>query len=407
MNDQSRQRRRPHGDGGIRQRGERSWEIKADLGPDPLTGKRRVRFKTIRGTKKEALAELAKLKSAAPAGAIAESKITVAAYLESWLEQHAKHRVSAKTFERYAEIVRKHLAPGLGPYCLIELAPQHLQQLYHAALTTPRQRERDGKMIQYPPLSPQTVKHIHRVFSQALKQAVRLRLIPRSPADDVDPPRPKRTEMKILDQAQTAALLKAAQATPIYIPVLLAVTTGMRRGECLALRWRDVDLAGGTLSVTQTLEETKEPGARKHTLSFKPPKTERSRRTIALPTLTVTALRSHRARQAEQGLAIGKRFGDDDLVCSNAIGEPMFPHLVTDAFMDLVARLRFKVRFHDLRHTHISHLLAAGVHPKVASERAGHASVSITLDVYSHVVPGMQEDAAKRIDAALRVHLEP
>jgi integrase len=402
----ARRRRRPHGDGGIRQRGAHSWEIKVDLGPDPLTGKRRLRFKTVRGTKKEALTELAKLRTAPEASVSGSSPITVAAYLESWLAEHARHRVSAKTFERYAELVHKHLAPALGAHQLAELAPQHLQRFYHAALTTPRRRVQGARTVEYPPLAAHTVKHLHRVLSQALKQAVRLRLLPRNPAEDVDPPRPQRREMRILDQAQTAALLKAAEASPIYMPVLLAVTTGMRRGECLALRWRDLDLGAGKLSVVQTLEETKAPGAPKHTLAFKAPKTERSRRTIALPELTLEALKAYRVRQAEQGLAIGRRFGEDDLVCCNALGEPLYPHLVTDAFSDLVARLGFKVRFHDLRHTHISHLLAAGVHPKIASERAGHASVSITLDVYSHVIPGMQEDAAKKIDAALRAHME-
>ena len=167
-------------------------------------------------------------------------------------------------------------------------------------------------MAAHPPLSAHTVKHLHRVLSQALKQAVRLRLLPRNPADDVDPPRPARLEMKILDQAQTARLLEAAETSPIYMPVLLAVTTGMRRGECLALRWRDADLDAGTLSVVATLEETKTPGERRHTLGFKAPKTDRSRRTIALPALTVEAMKRHRVRQAEDGARRARGGGERD-----------------------------------------------------------------------------------------------
>jgi integrase len=135
-------------------------------------------------------------------------------------------------------------------------------------------------------------------------------------------------------------------------------------------------------------------------------KTERSRRTIALPQVAVEALRRHRAKQAEDRLRAGRAWADNDLVCTNALGEPIKPDYLTHAFTKLVARLGLKVRFHDLRHSHLSHLLAAGVHPKVASERAGHASVSFTLDTYCHVLPGLQEDAAERIDAALRKHLK-
>ena len=226
-------------------------------------------------------------------------------------------------------------------------------------------------------------------------------VLARNAAEDIDAPRPARREMRILDHAQTAALLKAAERSPIYIPVLLAATTGMRRGEIVALRWRDLNLDAHALSVSQTVEET-----RRAPLLFKAPKTERSRRTITLPLLTAEALRSHRARQAAARLRAGPAWVDRDLVCSNAVGEPIKPDAITYAFSKLAATLGLKVRFHDLRHTHISHLLAAGVRPKVASERAGHASVSITLDTYSHVMPGLHEDAANRIDAALRKHLE-
>ena len=206
--------------------------------------------------------------------------------------------------------------------------------------------------------------------------------------------------MNVLDHVQTAAVLMAAEQTRIHVPVLLAATTGMRRGEILALRWRDIDWASGSVSVVQSLEKVKAE------LNFKVPKTERSRRTISLPLITIDALKRHRARQAEERLRAGEAYASHDLVCCRALGEPLDPDYVTHAFGKLAARLKLPVRFHDLRHSHITHLLAAGVHPKIASERAGHASVSITLDVYSHVIPGMQEDAAKRIDAALRTHLE-
>ena len=374
--------------GHIRQRSPGSWEIKFDAGRDPVTGKRKTRFVSVKGGKKAAQQELRRLLGAVDEGRFVEpSKLTVAQYLERWLDEHAKHAVSGKTFERYGELLRLHAIPVIGRHPLTRLEPLHIQAC-HSAM-----RERV--------LSAQTVKHCHRVLSQALRQAVRLRLLASNPADAVDAPRVARTEMKVLDQAQTATLLKATEGSSIYAPVLLAVTTGMRRGEILGLHWKDVDLDRSHLSVAQTLEETKAKG-----LVFKAPKTERSRRTITLPAIAVDGLRRHRTRQAEDRLRAGPIWIDHDLVCCRPDGMPLSPRQLSKTFAALSRRLGLGVRFHDLRHTHISHLLAAGVHPKVASERAGHASISITLDVYSHLIPGMQEDAASRIDAALRAHLD-
>jgi integrase len=356
----------------------------------------------VRGTKKEAQRELLRLVGQVDRGVYIEpSTLSVAEYLERWLTDHAQHRVGAKTFERYAEIVCKHLAPALGSHRLTRLSPLHIQAYYSEALTKGRVRTlRSGIQETLPPLAARTVKHHHRVLSEALRQAVRLRLLQQNPCGDVDPPRPKRTEMKIIDQAQSAELLRAANGKGIYVPILLAITTGMRRGEILALRWKDLSLDGQTLQVARTLEETAAG------LAFKEPKSERSRRTIALPLLTVEELHRHRRQQAEDLLRLGIRQTGDTLVCCSREAQPMRPRAITKSFADLSRKLELGIRFHDLRHSHISHLLDAGVHPKVASERAGHASVSITLDVYSHLISGIQEDAANRIDAALRTHLE-
>lgn len=374
--------------GHLRQRSPGSWEVKFDLGRDPVTGRRKTRYITFRGGKKAAQQELRRLLGTVDEGRFVEpSKLSVAEYLERWLEEHAKHNVSGKTFERYTELLRLHAIPVIGRHPLTRLEPLHVQAM-HAAM-----RERG--------LSAQTIKHCHRVLSQALKQALRLRLVAGNPAAGVDAPRVARTEMKVLDQPQTAAMLKAAESLSIYVPILLAVTTGMRRGEVLALHWKDVDLDCRSLSVAHTLEQTKTGG-----LVFKTPKTERSRRMIALPALTAEVLRQHRTRQAEDRLRAGPIWINHDLVCCRSDGMPFDPRQLSKTFAALSRRLNLSIRFHDLRHTHISHLLKAGVHPKVASERAGHASVSITLDVYSHVLPGMQEDAANLINEALRTHLD-
>ena len=314
-------------------------------------------------------------------------------FLEDWLAA-VKRNLRPKTFDRYREIVAHHLVPALGNHVLSQLKAVHIDAAWNAALASGRRNGKGG-------LSAQTVKHHHRVLSQALKRAVRRRLLVRNPAADVDPPRPQRHEMAILSPDETKRFLKDIEHTRLHTPVLLAVTTGMRRGEFMGLRWRDTDLVANTLSVTQVLEQTNE-GFR-----FQPPKTARSRRQIDLPLLTVEALHRHKERQAEDHLRLGLGRPEHDLVVCRANGKPMQPRSLTHEFTRLVKRADVpRVRFHDLRHAHISHLMLNGESPKLAAERAGHASVSITLDVYSHLLPGMHQDAARRIDELLRDGVE-
>jgi integrase len=207
--------------------------------------------------------------------------------------------------------------------------------------------------------------------------------------------------MRALDEDETASLLNLLGESRLYLPVLLGVTTGLRRGEILGLRWSDIDLATCTIAVVQSLEQTKEG------LRFKAPKTHRSRRSIVLGAMTVEALRSHRAKQAEERLALGPGYEDQDLVCPRPGGTPWAPDVFSTTFAAFVRRSGMKpFRFHDLRHTHATHLLKAGVHPKIVSERLGHSAVGITLDTYSHVLPSMQQDAMRLIDAALQTAMK-
>jgi integrase len=212
-------------------------------------------------------------------------------------------------------------------------------------------------------------------------------LLFKNPAEQVKAPRPPRKEIAILSKPEVATLLQAAGS--LYLPILVGVTTGMRRGEILGLRWSDIDLKTARLTVNQSLQRLAGKTV------FKPPKTAGSRRTITLPALTVDALAQHRA---EQG-----RIGPDGLVFSHGDGSPMDPDSITKAFDRLIraAGVR-RITFHGLRHTHISHQLMDGVHVKVVSERAGHANVSVTLTVYAAFVPTLQADAAAGVDAWLR-----
>lgn len=377
--------------GSLVQRGSH-WYAVLDLprGPD---GRRRQKWHKLTATgKREAQKELAKLLADLARGTYIEpGKLTVGEYLEKWLADYARVNVSAKTLERYEGIVRQHLIPNLGSYPISKLQPLHIQEYYSRALRGGRLDGRPGT------LSPTTVLHHHRVLREALAQAVRWQIIPRNPADAVEPPRPAKKEMQVLTAEQIVRVLEAARGTYLYIPILLATATGMRRGEILALRWQDVDLAAGTISVVRSLEQTKAG------LSFKEPKTARSRRVVVLPTFAVEALRKHRIRQVEQRLQVGPAWQDHGLVCCREDGTPIRPDSITVLYKAVLRRAGVpRVRFHDLRHSHATLLLGQGVHPKVVSERLGHSQIAVTMDLYSHVSLPMQQEAVQKLDNLLR-----
>lgn len=283
--------------------------------------------------------------------------------------------------------------PALGNLPIAKLAPVHIRGFYNTLAEGGRSDGKDG------PLAPRSRRQVHRVLSQALARAVGDQVIARNPCDVFRRQLPKveRKEMTTLDAEQSAALLDALREDRLYWPAMLALASGMRRGEILALRWRNVDLDRGSLHLVESLEQTKKGGVR-----FKPPKSGRGR-SIVLPTFAVDELRRRRREQAEELLKAGVRQSGATLVCARADGEPFSPFSLTHAFFQFIAKSRGdlpRIRFHDLRHTHATALLAAGVHPKVVQERLGHATVTLTLDLYSHVVPSMQEDAVAKIDLA-------
>jgi integrase len=377
--------------GHIRARGPGAWELKYDIGVDPATGRRITRFKTVHGAKRDAQRELRAILTALDGGAYADPrKMTVGQWLSQWLEE-AQHVVARKTLERYREIVDRHLVPALGAIPLGKLQPVHVQAYYTQALATGRRDGTGG-------LSAQTVVHHDRVLNVALKRARSLRLIASNPIEDVSRPRVERHEIEALEPDEAATLLTTARGTRMFPIIFLALATGLRRGEVLGLRWCDVDLEGRRLTVAQSLEQTVAGG-----LKFKAPKTKRSSRTIALSLALVEELQTYRARQATERLALGIGRDPAGLVFTSIDGAPLRPDGVTWRFAKLVNQAGVRrISFHGLRHTHATDLLRAGVHSKIASERLGHSSVATTLDIYSHALPGLQEEAAQRIDAALR-----
>ncbi len=374
--------------GHIEHRGQDRWRILIDVGYDEW-GKRKRLSHSVAGSRKKAEAELVRLlHEMATDTYVPDSGISSKDYLEKWLE-HARTTTAPSTFRRYRQIVTKELIPAFGTTKLADLSPLQIQAFLGRSLTRKAETRDEA-------LSPRTVLHFYRVLRRALGQAVRWQLLMRNPCDLVDPPRVQQTEMKALDEKQLLTLLAAFRGTRFYVPVLLAATTGMRRGEILGQRWSDVNLETGEMQVVRSLQETPEG------LSFKTPKTRKGRRMVLLPQVAIAALKAHRAQQNEERLALGSAYQDQDLIFARADGSMWPPAQFSPDFRRTLRRRgQPAIRFHDLRHTHASQLLKAGVPVKVVSERLGHATASITLDVYSHVLPGMQAEAVAKIDAAL------
>ncbi|RTL89372.1 MAG: site-specific integrase [Hyphomicrobiales bacterium] len=379
--------------GHIRERSPGKWAIVLDI-VDPETGKRRRKWHTFHGTKRQAQIECSRLVTEMANGSYQEpSKMTLAEFLEKWLEAQ-RSQVAPRTFERYEEIARKNIVPLLGESLLTKLRPETIAGAYSKALKSGRRDGTGG-------LAPRTVKHIHRILRQALAQAVVWNLLSRNPADLVNPPKVERKTMAALDPAQTAEMLAHFRRTRMFVPVLLAVMCGLRRGEIAALKWKAVDLDSGQLSVYESIEQTRSGVCTKETKSGRA-------RTVAMPSIVIEELHQHKRRQAEELLRLGHRGIDQTPVVTRENGGPLQPNSLTHEFVRILALSPAlpRIRFHDLRLSHATHLLATGVHPKVAQERIGHSTVGVTLDLYSHVMPGMQEDAAARVDAAIRSALD-
>jgi integrase len=373
--------------GHIRERSPGHWAIILDV-PDATTEKRRRRWHNFHGTKRQAQIECARLISEMKGGTYVEpSKTTLAQFLERWLD-NVKPRISPRTHERYTEIVRKNIIPALGAIHLVKLRPAQIAEAYSEALASGRRNGRGG-------LAPTSVIYMHRIIKQSLGQAVRWELLARNPADAVDPPKAERRTLTTYDMDQTAELLESLRGTRLRLPVLIAVMCGCRRGEIVALRWKHVDLDAGKMAVVESAEQTA-AGVR-----YKPPKSGKGR-SVTLSAMVVDELREHRLAQAEELLQLGVKQSDNTFVYTRQDGEPMQPRSLSQMWAVFKTGLP-RVPFHNLRHSHATHMLAVGVNPKIASERLGHSRVGITLDLYSHVLPGMQEDAAARVDMAFQI----
>jgi integrase len=376
--------------GHIRRRGKRSWELKFEIGPDPVTGARRIRYASFKGTRREAGAKLAELIASIGKGEYVDaSKVTVAAYVRSRIEQwRTAEEISPKTRERYLQLLANQIAPHLGATLIQKLTVADIEN-WHTTLKI--KGRKDGK-----PISNRTIGHAHRVLSKALRDAVRYNQAIKNVATLEGAPKVSAREMVILTEDQIGQVLRHFESRPTLHPIVaLALSTGARRGELLALRRQDINLNAGQVRIERALEQTR------GSIRVKQPKTAHSRRTIAIPPWIIAELRAHMARQQELRLKLGQgRAPDGALLFPRWDGAIRSPYSLTQKFRDAMKKLKLaEVTFHSLRHTHASQLIASGMDVLTVSRRLGHASPAITLTVYGHLFANTDARAAEIMEA--------
>ena len=366
--------------GHIKQRTKGSWSISIYLGKDSKTNKKKYKWYTVKGNKKDAETFLTEKLRELDTGIFIDNKdINVRQYFNFWYEQHCLSRLSPTTYESYRRNLDNYILEELGHIKLEELKPMHLQTFYNKC-------SKKG-------LSNKTILYFHRIIHCALKQAMKWQFIIRNVADCVDTPKPEKYKPLVLTSKETIELINVISNTDIYIPVIIAIYTGMRRGEILGLTWNNIDLEQGTLKVVQALYPTK------NGLIFSKPKTENSIRKISMPLTLVNILKDYKIKQETVKNRLGNNYNDLDLVCSLDNGNPINPTTLNHKFRSLLKETNLPlIRFHDLRHTHASLLLKEHVEPKVISERLGHSNINITLDIYSHIYEETNMEVANTFD---------
>ena len=341
-------------------------------------------------TKTEAQTFLKSVVHSVAAGEYIEpSKLTVRDYLEERWFPIISHTLRPTTFDSYKRQLRLHVIPSIGAIPLQELRADHLDRIYAELLKTGRNDGKPGG------LAPKSVRYLHTTMHKALKDAERKRLVTRNVADAADPPRSRQMglkEMQTWTVEEVRTFLNVMTGHRIGAAYMLAATTGMRRGEVLGLRWQDIDFEARRLRIYQTIVLVN------YELTVSAPKTPRSRRSVALDPATVEVLREHKAQQEKEKALLGPGYHDQGLVFAKANGRPLNPDYFSQLFDRTVAKLDVKrIRLHDLRHTHATLGLAAGIPAKVMSDRLGHATVAFTQDVYMHAIPELESDAADQM----------
>ena len=373
-------RKRGQGEGNIYKRKDGRWAARVSVG---YRNGRRSRRWAYGDTREDAAKKLrAAILDHEQGTLLAPGRETVAQFLSRWLEDSAKLKLRPRMYASYAQVIRLHVEPNLGRIPVQRLAPQHVQRWLNE--------------LQKAGLSPRTCQYARAILRSALAQALRWGLVSRNVATLVESPRVPKHEIRPLQPDQARALLQAARSHRLGAVVAVALALGMRQGEALGLRWDAVDLKAGVLHVRAALQWVGKQW------QLVEPKSERSRRAVALPHVAILALRAHRVQQRKERLLAGPDWQETGLVFTTRTGGALDPINLTKAFKRLLKKAGLpEVRFHDLRHTAATFLLAQGVDPRTIMETLGHSQISLTLNTYSHVLPVLQKEAAVRMNELL------
>lgn len=370
----------------------KSWKIRVELPKDTITGKRKQKCYTFYGDRKGADKFLTeKLRELDTGILIDTKKMKFGEYLDYWKEK-TFNNLEITTKEGYIQKIDKHIKPYLANILLENLKPLHLQNFYDEKL-------KNGKLDGKGGLSARTVLALHRIIHSALQQAVKWQLVIRNVAEAVEPPKAKKYKVSFLTDKQTEELIAKAKNTDIYIPIMIAIYTGARRGEILGLNWNNVDLEKGIIKIVDNLCATK------NGLIIKQPKTNSGIRTIAISKSLVKILKNHKINQMKNKIRLGESYKENNMVCCYEDGHLFNPKRFSAKFNELLQANNLPmVRFHDLRHSHASLLVKMGVQPKEISSRLGHSNIGITMDLYSHLYEEADKEVANMFEKLINVN---
>ncbi|WPX08230.1 tyrosine-type recombinase/integrase [Anaerocellum danielii] len=380
-------KKRGNNEGSIYKRKDGLWCGQITIGRDENGRQKRQYF--YGRTRQEVAEKIAKALNDIATGVYVDpAKLTLKDWLNTWLWEYKKQTLRPSTFQDYEGIINNHIVPSVGNYKLKDLRPEHLQALYNSKCESG--------------LSYSTIKHIHVILHSALDQALKNGLVVRNVSEATTLPKAKdKKEIRVLSLEEQKRFIAALEGERLRPAFLLALASGVRLGELLALKWDCVNLKEGTITVKRSLKRIKTYDKNlptKTMLAFQEPKTASGIRTIPIPPAIVEELKEHRKRQLEEKLKAGNLYEDNNLVFATELGTPIEPRNFLRTFYRIIKRANLDVNFHALRHTYATRLLEANEHPKVVQELLGHKDISTTLNIYSHVMPEIKKAAAMKLN---------